>query len=581
MIITNTSRRAAIMYVAASDSAGHALRAADYIGDGAADDVAISAAIARLSTTGGKIWCAAGNYVCKGQILIPSNITVEFETGNTVKLSDAHTLDDNPIDIGEGIEYTALFINQHAAGLGNTNIHIINANIDFEAGPGTSKFDEDKNYAGIWLDKCSYSSVKRSVANNVVYDTDNTAGLRAFGILLTDCTDSVVRTCRADGAGYEGIGIRGACRRVLVDNCIANGCKVHAMQAAVITNLTTSGLPQHVTFRNCYSLDGDIIFHGSNTEDTETDAFDLTVDSCITPLVAIYGHLSRIKVRGCTLNYVQAKTLSMTGVTAHTIQNLIITGNTFNETSVAKVQLYATNTLASVIKNVVVANNNMPNTPGASLDILSTGAVGHIVRDVIVSGNTMETINPVTTSGTVACRIVNSSTGTWERINFDGNIFTGTLYGATPVTRPLEINCQSSGSVKHVRFSNNIANKDVRMLMYCNHSTGTGAVEYVDIDNNMLAAGAAYGLIQQTGANGALRHVRFNGNRIANCKYLLQNDSGTMEYIDIQPSNKIDNIETSLTNGTIGSLTYIPTTDPEDGVTIWSDNGVLKVSTKT
>ena len=79
--------------VAASDSPAEVIAVADYAADGDADCVTIQAAITALPAAGGKVFCFAGSYLLDGKVTIPSGVTLEFESGNDIKLPADHELD--------------------------------------------------------------------------------------------------------------------------------------------------------------------------------------------------------------------------------------------------------------------------------------------------------------------------------------------------------------------------------------------------------------------------------------------------------------------------------------------------------
>jgi len=156
----------ATVTVAASDSTAQVRANVDYPCDGTADDVQKQAALDALPTQGGKVWCAAGAYLLASPLKVPSNCTLEFEVGNSIKVaaSGTHTLDaaGNKYVKATAVTFSALIVNDDPGdgGSGNTNIHIIGANIDFEAPVSSTHFADNISYAGIWLDQCTDSSVE-------------------------------------------------------------------------------------------------------------------------------------------------------------------------------------------------------------------------------------------------------------------------------------------------------------------------------------------------------------------------------------------------------------------------------------
>lgn len=555
-VIPAKSKGTATVTVAATDSDSYVKLNADYRCDGTADDVQIQAAMDSLPAGGGKVWCAAGNYVLTGHILVPSNCTLEFEVGNTIKVaaSGTHTLDAVGSEYVKdtAVTFSALILNDDPGdgGSGNTNIHIVGAVIDFESPVGATKFAEDISYAGIWLDQCTYSSIEWCKVSNVVYDA-NAGLIQGFGILVTDSDDILVADCSAYGNGYEGIGIRAQNNRVLVENCHGDANGVHLIQAASLGG-GNGDMYTYITFRNCYAddmtnSDNNIIFHG--TVGTGVDADQLIMDSCKAYSFCLYGHLSNVNVTNCQGGTVELKTLQVNQV----LKNVNIVNNNFGvpRTGSGVVKLYGTSTTASTIQNVLISGNHLHLTDNNNgVYAVLSGAYPNIIKNVSVVGNFLDA--DAATNSLFAICIQNNGTADWSNFLIDGNQMWGDdAYTSFCVIQVSGTN--STGDIRRVRVSNNLAAVSIRNLVNCAQSSGSGVVEDVQIDGNLAAIVNTYAFCKFTAPT---TQVSITNNKILTCKYILEQATGAVSDVIVK-DNIFDSITTSFSTGTISNLTVL------------------------
>lgn len=207
--------------VAASDASALVKSYAGFVCDGVADDVQINAA---LSSGAARVFLPEGTYVIAGTILVPSNTELfGAGPGTIIKLRDEGEL---------GLtEYTW----REVHGLGQPNIRCMIASDQTGATTGIylHDFSVDGNgshivttdyllaFAGIALYNCQYSMVERvNVWDcNHLIAAANIGNYRNFCIMMAKAEHITVRDGKWGDAGYETIGVRGACSDILIDGC--------------------------------------------------------------------------------------------------------------------------------------------------------------------------------------------------------------------------------------------------------------------------------------------------------------------------------------------------------------------------
>jgi len=539
--------------VAASDAPASVKAIADYVCDGTADDVQFQAALDALPAEGGKVYGTAGDYLFTGNLEIPSNTTLEFATGNTIKVaaSGTHTLD---TDTKSKNNSTVAYVigNENVEG-SDTNIHIIGAVIDMEAGASTSHFAEDKSYTGIWLESCSNSSIKNCTVIDCVYDLSAATG-RAIGILMSDCDDSTISECEATGCGYEGIGVRNECNNILVENCRASGNVVHCMQAANWWSANGADLdtnPQYITFSNCKGMDDDIIIH--STQGLARDIIGGKITGCEALQIIIQGEQSGFNITNCTvvdvliLKSQDDATISGGTITGCTIGTNRATGSALN------LQGDGSSGHAGGIQNVTISGNLIwAEQSYPAIKLYGTTAGADVFKNINITGNTIDSTD-TDASGTIyAVYIENTETADWEFINITDNTFMAQAARTVPIT----FSITSTGDIRWSKVDGNIAGQDCTNFVYF-RETGTvsGEIQDIQILNNVAdlttAASSPYqGFI---GANTCTaRDIVVKNNYVVNCEYVI--DGGASFTNLIVTGNKIDAISAGFMNGSPTNL---------------------------
>jgi len=335
--------------VAASDSSKSVKNGADYVCDGSADDVQIQAAIDSLPSFGGEVVCASGNYVIKETVVVPSNVTLRFMPGNTVKVEGTVPADWTltPV-IYRTADVRCLFRNENA-GNGTSTVdsfvRIIGAQCDLESPLGeNTKYDgfygvagdaDNTVWAAIWLDQCLNSSIEDCAGQNVLRsptagETDQTHQVngRQFGLLMSYCQDSEILRSEGSAAGYEGIGIRGDNDGIIVRDCYGSGNCDHILQAAQWTSMDSDpaadGEYHDLVFEGIRTVGNvgqdDIAVHASD------ESGDVLITGCSVFYISLLGGPQNITVANNNLTYCE-----VIGGNTQAIRNILITGNNFRD----------------------------------------------------------------------------------------------------------------------------------------------------------------------------------------------------------------------------------------------------------
>lgn len=169
--------RSATLVVAASDSSAKSKAQADYVCDGTDDHVEINAAIASISTTGGKIQLLEGTYNLSDSVLLSSNITFEG-MGKATVLTGVN----RPIEIVD-VEYSIITdISLDGNSLFAEGIHI---NGGYSLNIKNCYIYNFTTY-GIYFEKGSASAYKGSlITSNFIYNVgDYLTDTTGYGIYL-------------------------------------------------------------------------------------------------------------------------------------------------------------------------------------------------------------------------------------------------------------------------------------------------------------------------------------------------------------------------------------------------------------
>ena len=186
------------LYVAASDSTNSVKQAADYVCDGAADQVQINKAISALPTLGGVVHLASGNYLISDDILIlRSSVTLVGNGDATViKLADASN--------------RCMIANQDKGTSANTIVAR-------EALPGF-------NITGVVIRdlKLNQNATNQVAATTLSYYGSAWIGGGIGAISLYGCDDAIIENCTIINATFSGIEYQEADGGRISQNTVTN-----------------------------------------------------------------------------------------------------------------------------------------------------------------------------------------------------------------------------------------------------------------------------------------------------------------------------------------------------------------------
>jgi hypothetical protein len=373
--------RTAVCVIAASNSPKK--EQADFVCSGISgnpiDSTTINQALTVVSSGGGGlVWAAKGTYYCIESILVPSNVTLEFEPGNIVYVSDDGShLAQYTIS---GYYCSALITNSDHSG-GNTNITIKGVNIDFQ--DDTLPKSLTQNWAGIWLDNCTESSVQKSYVTDVVYSLLDNPTYRAQGILISNCTHIKVEYNKTTYCGYEGIGIRGANSYIYVEHNYSDNNGTHAMQAARWAPRESGvegEIGDHIYFNKNEHPDDDICFDGAT----------LGLSSCFASgnsgkQITVAGTVNNIHVDGNieeTIGYEDG------GWTAPTAKDIHFCNNIVKLLGDGYYPLYITMTRdGGTVRGIYFTNNTINSAYNGNQIYIATAETLGDIYDVTIEGN--------------------------------------------------------------------------------------------------------------------------------------------------------------------------------------------------
>jgi len=539
--------------VAASDAPASVKAIADYTCDGTEDGVQMQAALDALPAHGGRVYCTGGSYELKNRVTLPSNSILEFAIGNDIQVASDHLLDDVSNQYTKhGRAFSALFVNDGATtDNGNTNVHIIGANVDFDAGTDPqSKFDTDQGYGAIWLDHCTESSIVNCKAMNIVLDNDLTYS-DTFGIIVSDSNDCTISKCYADYSAYEGIGVRGGCNRILVEDCLGGGNSVrHFLQLARWVPTTgTSGTPWDCIIRNCNDpLDG-ITVHSSNNLTTR-DIRNIIIEGCTVHTLSLYGNLNTTLVSGNTMERIEVRAGS-----DETMKHLVITGNTIGiaEAAVAKINMKGEGPSGHVatVDDVLISNNWIKaNAEGAAIKILAAATEDDVFRNITITGNVLDGSGATAATNFYLIYIQNLGAADWSDFVITNNTMHSSVVGGTEITIPINFSLSGTGDIYRVRVANNTAGPDTRRF-FLTQATGGGEIYDIQIIDNEVDVDDDQAFIDTLGT--PINDVTVRGNKIYGCKYVIKQGTGAIDQVIIV-DNDFEGIDTAFLSGTITNL---------------------------
>lgn len=197
-------------------------------------------------------------YTWDGSVSVPQEAELVALGDYTIKAGDESNLD--TVDL-HGNTYHTLIYNENAATGGTSNVLrpvIRGFTIDFDGGNKSNS----KNYAAVLLSEAQLGRVVDVEVDNAVLNVDTGNGWRAFGILLLDCENCLIRDSEGLSSGYEGVGIRGDDLGSVADNINGSG-DVHGFQIATFIDSNDDQIGNPVGSKLINSrVDDDITIHG-------------------------------------------------------------------------------------------------------------------------------------------------------------------------------------------------------------------------------------------------------------------------------------------------------------------------------
>lgn len=223
-------------------------------------------------------------------VYLPSNFTLEILDGVSIT-SSMRAQDANPFELRGGTIGAALITNKDYAN-GNRNITIRGGFIDFQ---GVT--DHSVRWAPVWLHNCDECLFDSIVVENVA---------RSYGLMFSDCRDSIMMDCVGRNIGYDGIAVRLDCRRVDVYRCEAYECGGPGIQAATFGR--GMGAPRDVNFINCRTPES-IFVHGY---ESAGGARGILIHGCTAGQIAMIGEVEDFAVTSCKTSSVGLSSLNET-----------------------------------------------------------------------------------------------------------------------------------------------------------------------------------------------------------------------------------------------------------------------------
>ncbi|MFO0920541.1 MAG: hypothetical protein U0451_02610 [Candidatus Saccharimonadales bacterium] len=197
--------------VAASNSSQEIKDAADYVADGAADEVEINNAL--TAAAGGKVYLAEGTYVAAATILIPNNTTLEG-AGRSTKIEFAD-LDntDNLIENSDTSTGTSINIrNLKLDGRKDLNTTGTQTGIymnNLGSGSGASA-RQGGIIENLWVENFNSTGIRASASSNLLINNNSVFNNSASGIYIEGGTiNTAISNNNVQGSGYYGIRVVG------------------------------------------------------------------------------------------------------------------------------------------------------------------------------------------------------------------------------------------------------------------------------------------------------------------------------------------------------------------------------------
>lgn len=252
---------------------------------------------------GDYVYFRPGTYDWDTTVEVPSNVTTIGDKRNVkFVVPDNHNLSRYDAPHG-GYVCTAVTNSNHTGG--NSNIHLGGFHVDF--GGVTADDIETGTYpVGAWMHRAEDITLEDIHVDDVL-PSASVSNNREYGIVYTNVDRGVLRECWATQCGYEGIGLRGAVRNCLVEDCRAWNNRIHSVQVAGWTGHDDfqrnylPDRPHNVTIRGG-QYDDDVIFHGIHNstlrDDTDRD-HDFLVEDVTGAEILVFECVRNMTIRNC------------------------------------------------------------------------------------------------------------------------------------------------------------------------------------------------------------------------------------------------------------------------------------------
>jgi len=526
-----------IPYITVASSSATAIRkaTADYYCDGVHDQVEINLALADADAAGGgHVYCSHGTYTISDTILVHSNTTLEFSAGSEIVVPTIGMA----LDITQlkNTDKVVLAIRNADRVAGNTRIRIVGVNLDFQ---GTGKElvagYTDANWAGIWLDNCTFSSIEKCKAIDIVQDMSHT--YRACGLLLSDSEYCFIRDSIANESGYEGAGIRGDCRRCFIENLHAQSNYAHMAQIAPWTP-TITGDPRYCKIINSKCTDPatdttDFILHSYVRQENNA------IIGCYASSINVRGqHSGALIANNNVINTIRISDDNLGKICQGVIVSRNILRAGYSQADTDRIKVDAANcSSAGSIKDIIISENKVY---GGYIRINSAAGIPTTIDNVRIQNNIVEYSGA--TQPNSAIRITHGGTGLINNISISNNIIRPALN-----ENAIIIAGTSSGDIENVRIHHNNIPTGYRGIKITNLAGQTGTINNIRVENNTVHLLSSF-----VAAEARTSNIHILSNHIITCGYLF---SGPGDFWFIN-GNTIDAIVTALSTGAPTNIQY-------------------------
>lgn len=464
--------------VAASDAPTPAKARADYVCDGADDQVEINAALATLASSGGRVVCSAGTYSITAPILVPSRTELIFAHGNSLTVPAAHGFDTPAhqyrVYEADAMLWSAIIRNANGGlgGDGDTGIVVRGLRLDAGEGKGDDPIYGSSGHIGIHLDNVTDCLIEDCHVEGVAYNQ----GGHAYGICVSNAQRVMVERSRASECGYEGFAVRGTTSYVTLRSCSGEDNVTHLAQLARWSGLSLAGDGHHdVLFEDLHSSGAgvdNVIFHGRE----EAPITNSSIQRCrIEDGLVLMGN-----VHACS-----------------------VVGN------VAKVISLKANDDSESIANVLIANNLCSGEDGAAVEPgirLDIEADGASISNIMLQGNVLR-------FGYLGLTTADDTDGTISNVTLQGNMLLGKSGG---LRYPFTIRLGGDGDVTNIILvGNHLQTQTEETGSACVRvdllAGSTGSVDNIHILNSFLKSQNGFSLYTASGS-GTVSRVHLIGN---------------------------------------------------------------------